>query len=349
MINRFMVAIKVIVRVISTFRISGIPVVNDDSADYIVWCPEFFTLRFYSTDNLQRVMATYLALNKRGLKATIYTRSDVGRFSNKFIFFFAGDEYNIYGYRNYASQMVNISENLEAQGNAVFPSSYEAKMWENKLYMHEVFDRLGVRSPKTELAYVTDLANGKYSDFPFLLKEAHSCSSLGVHKISSQGDLDNLVSDEEFCSRNMGVLLKQELLNMRRDLRVILVGGDIVWFYWRINLSEEWKPTSTGHGSKVDFYFFPEEWKEWIIGAFRSLGMRTGAFDIAWQGDDLKEEPFILEVSPFFQPNPKPRLERNLSHYGNWKKSFNIRDNYQSEFVKLMFDIQFSIVDEALK
>jgi hypothetical protein len=349
MINRIMIAIKVIVRILCTLRVSGIPVVNDANADYIVWCPEFFTIRFYSTDNLQRVMATYLALNNRGLKVTIYTRSDIGRFSGKSIFFFAGDKYNVYGYQNYASQMVNISKNLEAQGNAVFPSSDEAKMWENKLHMHEVFDRLRVRSPKTELVSISHLATGKCDDFPFLLKEAHSCSSLGVHKISSQGDLDKLVADEEFCSRNCGVVLKQELLNMRRDLRVILVGGSIVWFYWRINLSEEWKPTSTGHGSKVDFDFFPEDWRQWIVDMFKTLDMRTGAFDIAWQGDDLKEEPFILEVSPFYQPNPKPRLERNLGHYGNWKKSFSLRDNYQSEFVKLMFDIQFHIVDEVLK
>ena len=66
-------------------------------------------------------------------------------------------------------------------------------------------------------------------------------------------------------------LILQRLLNMRRDLRVILVGNEIILHYWRINLSDEWKPTSTGFGSQVDFENFPENWRSWIIDSFNKL------------------------------------------------------------------------------
>ncbi|WP_264291210.1 hypothetical protein [Aliarcobacter butzleri] len=37
------------------------------------------------------------------------------------------------------------------------------------------------------------------------------------------------------------------------------------------------------------------------------FNLDTGAFDIAWNNDDLNTEPYFLEVSPFYQPNPIPK------------------------------------------
>ena len=117
------------------------------------------------------------------------------------------------------------------------------------------------------------------------------------------------------------VLIKQQLINMRKDLRVILVGGEIVHYYWRINLSGEWKPTSTSFGSKVDFGNFPEQWRQHIIDTFKKLELTAGAFDITWEGDDLSQEPLYLEVSPVFQPNPK--IEMRDKSYAYFKKMVN--------------------------
>ena len=52
-------------------------------------------------------------------------------------------------------------------------------------------------------------------------------------------------------------IIVQELLNIRKDLRVIVIGNEIFLHYWRINLGGEWRPTSTGFGSKVDFINYP--------------------------------------------------------------------------------------------
>ena len=40
-----------------------------------------------------------------------------------------------------------------------------------------------------------------------------------------------------------------------------------------------------------------------------------GGFDIAWDNDDLESEPFVLEVSPCFDPNPPPPLKFADDYY----------------------------------
>lgn len=46
--------------------------------------------------------------------------------------------------------------------------------------------------------------------------------------------------------------------------------------------------------------------------------------------DDLDTEPYILEVSPFYQPNPKP-YKNMVINYGDWKKTVSIQNSYQFE------------------
>ena len=109
----------------------------------------------------------------------------------------------------------------------------------------------------------------------------------GVYKIENASQLEKLNFKND-------IYIFQKLLNIRRDLRVTIVGDEIVHFYWRINNSKDWRPTSTGHGSSVDFVNFPEKWRNFIINEFKKLDLVTGALDIAWENDDLNNEPLIL-------------------------------------------------------
>lgn len=134
---------------------------------------------------------------------------------------------------------------------------------------------------------------------------------------------------------------------MRKDLRVILVGNEIVHFYWRINLGKEWKPTSTNFGSKVDFDNFPEKWRKHMIDTFKSLNITTGAFDVTWYNDDLETEPLYLEVSPGYQPNP--RIELKGKEYAYYKNSFSPFNDYDKLFVKLIFQIKEKQINYLLE
>jgi hypothetical protein len=335
---------SLLIRSFFTFKNVGFFSMNNPEAKYIIWAPDFFSVRFFYGDNLQKVLFTYYHLKVSGESATVWTRRDVGRFYSKSVIFFGSHVYNHYGFRNYMDSLVFVTKHLEAQGNHVFPNSSEVLLWENKSFMHDKFDALEIKTPSTIIYDVdSDSSDSVDFDFPFLIKEEHSCSSLGLHKIPDGESFLALLSDGDFKKRNKKVII-QELIDIRRDLRVIFINSQIVLHYWRINLSSEWKPTSTGHGSKVDFDSFPEHWRESIIDSFKKLNIRTGAFDLAWESDDLSKEPYILEVSTFYQPNPRPSNVEDLINYGSWKKSVRINDSYQRNMVDVISSVQRDFV-----
>ena len=349
MFKNYKKILPTLIRLFYTIFKVGRITLNNVSADYIVWAPNFFSLRFFSGDDFQKIAFSYFYLKKKSKQVTVYTKKDIGRFSNKKIIYIGGDFCNIFNFNNYINSLINISENLESQNNNVFPSAHEVRFWENKGYMHEFFEKKFIRTPETKLYDIKDL-NLNFNDikFPLLLKEEHSCSARGVHKIESKEQLKSFILDEKFCLMNKKLIL-QRLLNMRRDLRVILVGNEIILHYWRINLSDEWKPTSTGFGSQVDFENFPENWRSWIIDSFNKLKIRTGAFDIAWENDDLRKEPYILEISPFYQPNPIPKTQYDLRNYGKWKKSTRFYNSYQLGVVNVIELIQKKFIDKFIE
>lgn len=236
---------------------------------------------------------------------------------------------------------------LEPKNN-LYPPLKHTLLWENKVFMHKEFERLNINAPKTiikknanlifdELA--TDLGN------KFLFKHPHSAGSRGIVLISCQQDLNRVIEE----NIDLKELIFQRLVNMKKDLRVILIGKKIILHYWRVNNEEEWRPTSTSHGSEVDFEYFPEKHKSKIIDTFIKFDITQGAFDICWENDDVDGEPIFLEISPAFQPNPNLReynisLRKNQS-YGNWKKTYMFdasyawvqRDNLK-KFQKLYLD-----------
>lgn len=319
---------------------------NKINSEFIVWVPEYNKIKFWGSDNFIRVIAVLEVLNSNNLDYTIYTRLDIGLLERKKIIYFPHKFFNFLSFPNYTNAFKYIHENLELY-NILLPSYSELVFWENKSYMHDFFSKNDIRTPRTIITGYQDLNPSSFV-FPFLLKEEHSCSSEGVHKIDTLETFNNIIDNQVFRNRNTNIIL-QELLNIRRDLRVIIVDNEIVHFYWRINKAKEWKPTSTSFGSEVDFENFPMKWESWIINNFIKIGLSSGAFDIAWQNDDLDTEPYILEVSPLFQPNPKPNTKINLIEYGKWKKSLSFRDSYQIEFTKILFTIQSKIVSKFIK
>lgn len=339
--------LNIIIRCFHTFRKCGLPTINDASADIIIWSPRFFTLKNLHGDYLQKELCTYYHFKMVGAHATIYTRDNIGIFSGKMIIYFASTLYEKHGFPNYTSVLSYLSSSLQAQGNIVFPNLWEVGFWENKASMHKIFENLKIRTPESIIVGTrnNDLSILAEQSYPLLIKEEHSCSSNGLHKVNSYKEAVALFNSKEILNANQQLVV-QKLINIRRDLRVILVGEEIVWHYWRINLQADWMPTSTGNGSRVDFENFPENWREWIVSSFKKLNILTGAFDIAWDNDDLSNEPYILEVSPFYQPNPMPALEKNLKEYGLWKKGFGFEDSYQAGVVDIIFNVQRHFVQE---
>ena len=245
------------------------------------------------------------------------------------------------GYVNYSKRLTDIVRELEMNNNSVFYPSNDIEWWENKTFMHTKFESLGIRCPETHIISLMEYKGNQELplSFPFLIKEEHSCAAQGVHKVNTRAEFDRIVSSVSFKLRNENIII-QKLIKMHCDLRVILIRSEIVLHYWRVNPSEEWKPTSTSHGSNVDFVTFPEQWREYIIQAFKKLNITTGAFDITWDDDDLSTEPYFLEISPSYQPNPPMNVIGKGFTYGQWKKKLLMNDSWDEHYIKIIYSIK---------
>ena len=293
----------------------------------------------YFRGAFQNDLCTLRVLLEKNCNVRLSFGNKFGQFHNKNIYLSAGAETNLYGFDNHASPLHFWTKQLEEQGNRCFLSHHESLFWENKIHMHQEFDRLKIPSPETQLLSVEELRKkGASWTYPFIIKWPHAAGAAGLYSISGPSDFSNFF--DHFEQRNHSVVIVQKRLNIKRDLRVICVGNEVVWHYWRINLSDEWKPTSTGHGSKVDFENFPEQWRLWILEQFLKLRIRCGAFDIAWENDDLNTEPLILEVSPSFSPNPMPSNPSWLPQYGKYKKKLLWKDSYFERHMLLQYEIR---------
>jgi len=310
--------------------------------DTIVWM-KIWGLKFFKEDEFIDYMGIVNALSDNGIKFNISTTNKIGKFNNKTIYLRYSRGMDPFKFSNYTHTLHFICQQLEDQKCVVHPGSQEVLYWENKGFMTQKFFEHKTSTPKTFL--ITNPVDFNTIDlsYPFLIKEEHSSSSDGLHKITQKEDLDKFFSSSDYFSRNK-FLIAQELLNMRRDLRVILVGDKIVHHYWRVNRSDKWRPTASSFGNDIAFGDFPEPWREFIIKQFKKFNITTGAFDIAWQNDDLSTPPLILEVSPNYQPNPTVDLSNNKLSYSQFKGKLLFRNSYYNKFV----DIVFTIMNEQI-
>ncbi|MBS1976050.1 MAG: hypothetical protein JST46_01690 [Bacteroidetes bacterium] len=315
----------------------------DSRSKVVLWYYPFVRRKFFM-QSVERDFAFANAFIQLGVPFRVYLGRKVGKFHNHHIFFSVTKFYDPFAFDNYAQILHHVSKQLEAQGNKVYPTSHETLFWENKAYMHRQFDLLGIKSPRTKIIQsLNDLSEIDSLSFPLLVKEPHSSSSMGLHKVSSEEELRRVIEDNGLFSRSEFLLI-QELIDMRKDLRITVVGSKICHHYWRINLQNDWRPTATGFGSKVDFEFLPDYLPQWISSITAKLDLTTAGFDLTWQHDDISGEPIVLEVSPFYQPNPPVDLGKLPYTYGAYKKKLLIRNSWDKRFVDIVFDLQLETV-----
>lgn len=317
------------------------------NADIICWVhihgPRFFTEDYHLAEH-----ALIGACASSDQKIAFYFGADIGQFHNKTIFWVPGRTYNPYAFSNYSDAAAHIAEQLEAQGNRVVLSARETKLWENKAHMHREFADAGIPHPKTHIIRLTDDLSKLGLTFPALVKEPHSAGSGGIYKVDSEAALKTLLR-EPGLTRRAEVVIVQELLNIRRDLRVTFFGDEVINWYWRINRAPEWRPTASSFGSVVSFEGFPDQWLDCMRDNFRKLNIRTGAFDVAWQNDDLSTPPYFLEVSPLYSPNPHVDLTDRDYEYGAYKKKIFTKNPFIKVYTDFMFDLYQRLVEGALR
>ena len=324
---------------------------HDSNADSIVWIktnPIFTLLRYLRHNDLLSDFALIEALVLNDIKFKIVFGKNIGKHNNKKIYYTVSENCNPYNLANYSATLYHTVYELEQQGNKLYPDSEEVQYWENKSFMQQKFKELGISHPET-LIVNRNYNNEDVSkiEFPVLIKEIHSAGSRGITKINNAIELEKTL--QKVFAKGHSKTIVQKLVNMRKDLRVVVLDNKIMSFYWRVNSTDEWKPTATSFGNSTEFGNFPEQWEELIKSFLQKMKLPTGAFDITWENDDLNTIPLVLEVSPSYQLNPSlPERFKNIP-YKEYKKKLFIRDAYYKEYVDVVFKLRVDIISYYLR
>jgi hypothetical protein len=255
---------------------------------------------------------------------------------------------------DYSRQIREFAAGLERQGNRLLCSSAELLFWENKSAMHRKFDELGVPTPQTTMLTAENYRSAVYDIEPVLIKEEHSAGSTGIYHFSSATEARDFVMKYPF--RPWESLIMQAVVrNATRDLRLTMVGDRVIESatYWRTKTSEalskpEWTTTATTHNSLVDHGNIPESAVSFAATVLRKLGLRTAGIDLIWADDDVSGAPLVLELSPYYQPNPpKPSRYDNWS-YKQYKEKPYVEDGYLLRQHHVFREIAGEILDQGL-
>jgi len=301
---------------------------------------------FYSDSFLTDLALVESVVTVKGNYKLQFGLRDLANIQNSTVYFNMSERFNKEGYQNYTKSILYLVDQLEAQRNSCVPNRRDVEFWENKVFMHQEFDRLNVSTPATDiLRYGDEIPNS--IKYPTIIKEVHSKGAEGVYKVSSKVDLEELLSSKSIW-RDNNELLVQQFLNIRTDIRIVFIGNELMYFHWRYNEKKnEWEPTTYKQGTTADFYNYPDQWREFILDEFKKLDVVSGAFDIAWDNDDYNTEPLVLEVSPSFFPNPTPPKDHHI-RYGDYKHKLHFKDSWERSYVENAFYIKQKQVEAYL-
>lgn len=250
------------------------------------------------------------------------------------IVYWAPNEYYGSG-ANYTVEVLKFAEEIEGSGCTLVPSVHEVRWLENKNYMYQEMKDKEIPMPDTLILSREDILN-EVHNFPIIIKAQFSSGSRHVDKVESKSDLEKIINTEKYLLYDSFIV--QEFLDIKKDLRVIYIDGEIASFYWRENLSSNWRPTATSKGNAVSFEFFPEQHKDAIIEGFERTELPMAAADIAWRNDCLDSSPVFLEISSRFSPNPFRSGQRILD-YGSYKKRIIGPNPFWKSQVKLIHEL----------
>jgi ribosomal protein S6--L-glutamate ligase len=146
------------------------------------------------------------------------------------------------------------AELLDTLGKATFPSYHTYKFAQDKIKQTALFSLAGIPHPRTRVFYgkrqkATIL---EYFSFPLIAKIARgSALGQGVYLIQTAQAL------QRYC-QTPGPAYIQEYLPIDRDMRVVVIGTQVVHAYWRIALPGEHR-ANVAAGGKRDFGTLPQK------------------------------------------------------------------------------------------
>lgn len=177
-------------------------------------------------------------------------------------------------------------------GRRIFPSLSSYHLGYSKIEMTYAFQVVcpdhvphTLILPRSDSAVATILAE---LSFPFVAKESRNARGQGVFLIENRRELN------DYVARN-GMLYVQEQLPIDRDVRVVVVGQEVVTAYWRIAPPDGFH-NNVAQGGEVSFEAVPEAAIELVQRVATTLKIDHAGFDVAMVGN----HPYLLEFNMRF-------------------------------------------------
>jgi ribosomal protein S6--L-glutamate ligase len=177
-------------------------------------------------------------------------------------------------------------------GCRVFPSEATYRIGHNKIEMTRVCQLLTPKNlPGTWIRPNTAedaAAIWELMQLPFVAKIPKAAQGNGVWLI------ENLQDWKTYLGRT-ATLYVQEYLPIDRDLRLVVVGSQVLAAYWR-RQSDRGFHTNLSRGGWPEYDNIPVAAVDYVLSLSRTLGIDHAGFDIAMVGD----RPYLLEFNRLF-------------------------------------------------
>ncbi len=179
---------------------------------------------------------------------------------------------------------------LIAMGKDVFPQNYYRYLG-NKIKQSELFKLLDIPHPRTQIYYGRNRKRKilRAFQFPFVAKiPLGSSQGKGVYLIEDEEDL------EIYLQENQPAYV-QEYLRIDRDLRIVVIGGEIIHAYWRIGREGNFRH-NVSQGAEISFENIPEEALEFALYVSDKCGFQEVGLDIC----RVDQQFYVLEANMVF-------------------------------------------------
>lgn len=321
------------------FQIPKVLIDNKRKNEQVVYWIKAFSLKnlrgyFRESDMLQDVAVLQVLV--RNYRVKVVVGNTIDKVKDSKIVYSISKSMSKDGRDNYNMLLQQKLAKLSANGNIICPSGHVLNFWENKIHMHEVFEKLGVRTPETEILVPGNrISNARLRlASELLLKLPHSSGSNGLFRFYSEDELYDWFRNNDGLVGSSVII--QERLNMSFDIRIVVNDFKVKSHYWRINPdSNVWHPTSTSRGSSLSYKPLPCHVITYLEKVSRELDLAFCAYDVAFNNDDIESDPLILEVSSHYQMNPK---FLKSGTYKNYKKKVFGKNPYWREYVKIQMN-----------
>lgn len=294
-------------------------------------------------------------LNKKKLNKQKFKLSNIDQLQN--IDFNKSTIYltRLYDYKLKNSELLSKSfENtilkLEKENHNchLLPTSLDYKIYENKKEVYKFFDYTNIKYPKTFIINNLDNLDEIIDEinYPVITKHPYSCSSFGMNNFDNYNDKIDLKNKLTSELNNHKEIIIQKKIMFTKECRLTCINGKIFHGYYRHKKNKFTMSAATCEGGKIDFNIDLQDKKLQKIARvfYEKTNMKIYGLDVAWENNNFDDEPYILEVSPIFDLNPEKITDNYKSfkntneyislRYNNFKKYYNLIDNYSTEFFK---------------